>query len=271
MPLQNVPFRSRWILLDSYETATETVVANAGDLAVGWAMDEKTRNVSGSLCPAMASADILGDKWTLLLLREMFLGTTRFGGFQKAIPRMSPSILSKRLKTLEAAEIIVRKPSATMQAVEYRLTRSGRELGPIVESMAIWGMRWRKRSIAAQDCDVGGFMWDFHRTLKTQGLPDGETVILVQISDRIDLNTWWVIANGDAVDLCPDDPGHDVDIYLTAPLATLVALWLGDISVKDATDARSAFIDGDRHLINSAQDWMAQSPLVGVQPASSER
>jgi DNA-binding HxlR family transcriptional regulator len=92
-------------------------------------MDEKTRNVSGSLCPAMASADILGDKWTLLLLREMFLGTTRFGGFQKAIPRMSPSILSKRLKTLEAAEIIVRKPFPTAQAGEYRLTRSGRELG----------------------------------------------------------------------------------------------------------------------------------------------
>jgi DNA-binding HxlR family transcriptional regulator len=232
-------------------------------------MDSKTSNVSGSLCPAMASADILGDKWTLLLLREMFLGTTRFGGFQKAIPRMSPSILSKRLKTLEAAEIIVRKPASSAHTSEYRLTRSGRELGPIVENMAIWGMRWRKRSIATQDCDVGGFMWDFHRTMNTQGLPDGETVILVQISDRTDLNMWWVIANGDAVDLCIEDPGHEVDIYLTAPLAILIALWLGDISVKDATDAKSAFIDGQRHLINSAQDWIAQSPLVGVRSAIS--
>ena len=217
----------------------------------------------------MASAEILGDKWTLLLLREMFLGTTRFGGFQKAIPRMSPSILSKRLKTLEAAEIIVRKAATSVQAGEYRLTRSGRELGPIVENMAIWGMRWRKRSIAAQNCDVGGFMWDFHRTLNTQALPDGETVILVQISDRTDLNMWWIIANSDVVDLCPDDPGHDVDIYLTAPLATLVAIWLGDISVKKAIDARSAFVDGQRHLINSAQDWIAQSPLVGVRSAGS--
>ncbi len=217
----------------------------------------------------MASAEILGDKWTLLLLREMFLGTTRFGGFQKAIPRMSPSILSKRLKTLEAAEIIVRKAATSVQAGEYRLTRSGRELGPIVENMAIWGMRWRKRSIAAQNCDVGGFMWDFHRTLNTQALPDGETVILVQISDRTDLNMWWIIANSDVVDLCPDDPGHDVDIYLTAPLATLVALWFGDISVKKAIDARSAFVDGQRHLINSAQDWIAQSPLVGVRSAGS--
>ena len=219
----------------------------------------------------MASADILGDKWTLLLLREMFLGTTRFGGFQKAIPRMSPSILSKRLKTLEAAEIIIRKSTSNSQTADYKLTRSGRELGPIVENMAIWGMRWRKRSIAAQDCDVGGFMWDFHRTLNTEGLPDGETVILVQISDRTDLNAWWVIANGESVDLCPTDPGHEVDVYLTATLANLVALWLGDVGVREAVEAKSVFLDGPRHLTNTAQDWMAQSPLVGVKPASSGR
>lgn len=234
-------------------------------------MDSNTKNISGSLCPAMASADILGDKWTLLLLREMFLGTTRFGGFQKAIPRMSPSILSKRLKTLEAAEIIIRKSAPSSQAADYKLTRSGRELGPIVENMAIWGMRWRKRSIAAQDCDVGGFMWDFHRTLNTEGLPDGETVILVQISDRTDLNTWWVIANGDSVDLCPTDPGHDVDVYLTATLANLIALWLGDMGVREAVEAQTIFLDGPRHLTNTAQDWMAQSPLVGVKPALSGR
>ncbi|WP_300020128.1 helix-turn-helix domain-containing protein [uncultured Roseobacter sp.] len=234
-------------------------------------MDSNTKNISGSLCPAMASADILGDKWPLLLLREMFLGTTRFGGFQKAIPRMSPSILSKRLKTLEAAEIIIRKSAPTSQTADYKLTRSGRELGPIVENMAISGMRWRKRSIAAQDCDVGGFMWDFHRTLNTQGLPDGETVILVQISDRTDLNIWWVIANSESVDLCSKDPGHDVDVYLTATLANLVALWLGDVGVREAVEAQTIYLDGPRHLTNTAQDWMARSPLVGVKPASLGR
>ncbi|MBN2742103.1 MAG: helix-turn-helix transcriptional regulator, partial [Rhodobacteraceae bacterium] len=86
-----------------------------------------------------ASADILGDKWTLLLLREMFLGTSRFSQFQKAIPRMSPSILSKWLKTLEAADILIRKTAPSGQSTEYKLTRSGRELGPIVENMAVWG------------------------------------------------------------------------------------------------------------------------------------
>lgn len=231
-------------------------------------MDSKSKNTSGSLCPAMASADLLGDKWTLLILREFFLGTTRFGRIQKAIPRMSPSILSKRLKTLEAAEIIMRAVTSSGQAGEYKLTRSGRELGPIIENMAVWGMRWRKRSIAAQDCDVGGFIWDFHRTLKTEALPDGKTVILVQISDREDLNKWWVIANNGTVDLCMDDPGHEVDVYLTATLENLIALWLGDVGVQLGVEAETIYLDGPRHLINTAQDWMAQSPFVGVRPAS---
>jgi DNA-binding HxlR family transcriptional regulator len=230
-------------------------------------MKSTENNTSGSLCPAMASADLLGDKWTLLLLREMLLGTTRFSRFQKAIPRMSPSILSKRLKMLEASDIIVRKPAITGQVSEYRLTRSGRELGPIIENMAVWGMRWRSRNIAARDCDVGGFMWDFHRTLNTEGLPNGETVILVQISDRTDLNTWWVIANGDSVDLCLENPGHDVDVYITASLGNLIALWMGDVGVKEATDAKTVFIDGPKHLTSTAQDWISQSPLVGVRPA----
>jgi len=224
-------------------------------------------NESGSLCPSMASADLLGDKWTLLILRELFLGTTRFSRFQRALPRMSPSILSKRLKMLEAADIIIRRSAPIGQVTEYKLTRSGRELGPIVESMAVWGLRWRSRSIVAQDCDVGGFMWDFHRTLRTQSLPDGETVILVQITDRTELDTWWMIANGDVVDLCTKDPGHEVDVYITASLEHLIALWMGDVGVQAATDAKTIFLDGPRHLVNSAQDWISQSPLVDVRPA----
>ncbi len=225
------------------------------------------QNETGSLCPAMSSADLLGDKWTLLLLREMFLGTTRFSRFQRAIPRMSPSILSKRLKMLETAEIIVRKSTPSGRAAEYKLTRSGRELGPIIESMAIWGLRWRSRNIVARDCDVGGFMWDFHRTLNSKFLPDGETVILVQITDREDLGSWWMIVNEGVVDLCPEDPGHDVDVYITAALCDLIALWMGDIGIQEAMEARAIFVDGPKYLVNTVQDWIARSPMVDVLPA----
>lgn len=227
----------------------------------------KTDNIaSGSLCPAMASADLIGDKWTLLILREMLLGTTRFNRFQRALPRMSPSILSKRLKMLESAEIIVRKAAPAGQTFEYRLTRSGRELGPIIEGMAVWGLRWRSRSIVAQDYDVGGFMWDFHRTLKPQGLPGGQIVILVQISDRADLNKWWLIVNDNTIDLCTDDPGHAVDIYITAPLTDLIDIWMGDVKIQTAIDDQRIFLDGPLSLVNTAADWFSQSPMIDIRP-----
>ncbi|PHS27599.1 MAG: HxlR family transcriptional regulator [Robiginitomaculum sp.] len=228
-------------------------------------------NSIGSLCPSMASADLIGDKWTLLLLREMFLGTTRFSDFQRALPRISPSILSKRLRRLEAAEIIIRKPLGAGQSKEYRLTRSGRELGPIIEYMAVWGLRWRGRRIGSQDYDVGGFMWDFHRTLKTAALPDGETVFHIRISDRTELNTWWILANGDIVDLCPEDPGRDVDVYITASLAHLIDIWMGDVGIKQAADDKIILLDGPRHLILSAPEWFSQSPLANIRPADRQR
>jgi DNA-binding HxlR family transcriptional regulator len=228
-------------------------------------------NSIGSLCPSMASADLIGDKWTLLLLREMFLGTTRFSDFQRALPRISPSILSKRLRTLETAEIIIRKPLDAGRSKQYRLTRSGRELGPIIEYMAVWGLRWRGRRIGAQDYDVGGFMWDFHRTLKTAALPDGETVFHIRISDRTKLNTWWILANGDTVDLCTEDPGRDVDVYITASLAHLIDIWMGDVGIKQAIDEQMIFLDGPRHLILSAPEWFSQSPLADIRPVERKK
>ncbi|MBZ0218597.1 MAG: helix-turn-helix transcriptional regulator [Fimbriimonadaceae bacterium] len=230
-------------------------------------MNGKTDIQSGSLCPALGSAEILGDKWTLLILRELFLGTTRFNDFQRALPRMSPTILSKRLKLLEANDVLVRKTSAGSRMAAYRLTRSGRELGPIIEYMAIWGLRWRRRRIGEEDYDTSGFMWDFHRTLNTEALPDGETVFYVKYTDRDTYFRWWLIANGNVVDLCLEDPGREVDLYLTTSLDCLIAVWMGDTSVKDAVAANTVLIEGAPHLVRTASSWFPRSHLADVRPA----
>ena len=169
-------------------------------------------NNSGSLCPATKSAEIIGDKWILLILREMFLGSSRFNDFQRAFPRMSPTILSKRLRQLEADGLIIRKTGPGDKTREYRLTRCGRELGPILEHMATWGLKWARRRLSEEDLDTGSFMWDFHRTLNTAELPDGETVFSVHLSDVPDYQNWWLIAEQGTVDLCTDDPGREIDL-----------------------------------------------------------
>jgi DNA-binding HxlR family transcriptional regulator len=230
-------------------------------------MSNNTDIQSGSLCPALGSAEVLGDKWTLLILRELFLGTTRFNDFQRALPRMSPTILSKRLKLLEANDVIIRKTGTGNRTKEYRLTRSGRELGPIIEYMAIWGLKWRRRRIGEEDYDVSGFMWDFHRTLNTDALPDGETVIYVNYSERDTYSRWWLVASGNTVDLCMDDPGREVDLYLTTSLECLIAVWMGDATVKQALDDNMIVIEGAPHLVRMAASWFPRSPLAEVRPA----
>ena len=230
-------------------------------------MSNKIDINSGSLCPALGSAEILGDKWTLLILRELFLGTTRFNDFQRALPRMSPTLLSKRLKLLESNDILIRKAGAGNRSKEYRLTRSGRELGPIVEYMAIWGLRWRRRRIGGEDYDISGFMWDLHRSLNTDALPDGETVFQVNYTDRDSYFRWWLVATENTVDLCMEDPGREVDCYMTSSLECLISVWMGDTTVKQAMEDNTVVIEGAPHLIRTASNWFPRSPLADVRPA----
>ena len=223
-------------------------------------------NKSGSLCPAIKSADIIGDKWILLILREMFLGSSRFNDFQRALPRISPTILSKRLKKLEADGLIIRKASPCGKTLEYRLTRSGRELGPVLEQMATWGLRWARRSFADEDLDAGTFMWDFHRTLKVEALPGGQTVICVKLQDGSTYSTWWLVINDQTVDLCTDDPGRDIDVYISSSLATLVEVWMGDTTVRSALTANTIMLTGAPHLTRSPASWFPRSPMADVRP-----
>jgi len=224
-------------------------------------------NRSGSLCPAVKAADIVGDKWVLLILRELFLGSTRYADFQRGIPRISPTILSKRLKQLESNGLLIKKAVPGQKSTEYRLTKSGRELAPVIDQLSRWGLRWARRQIAEEDIDVAGFMWDFHRTLKTDELPDGETVFSIKFADLAERSKWWLIADGETVDLCTDDPGKDVDIYIAGSLEALAEVWMGDVDVRAAIKSESIFLTGADHLRRSSSLWFPKSMYADVRPA----
>ena len=216
-------------------------------------------NTPGSLCPSMKAAEIVGDKWTLLILRELFLGSTRYNDFQRALPRISPTILSKRLKQLEKNGLIVHKKTVGGKGGEYRLTRSGRELAPIVDSLARWGLRWARDQLCEVDLDAGGFMWDFHRTLRCDELPDGETVFCVIFNDQDRQSKWWMVAKDGVVDLCNDDPGRDVDLYITGKLADVATVWRGDIGIVSALDDKAVVLSGAGHLTKYPDRWFPKS------------
>jgi len=219
----------------------------------------------GQFCPVAKASEIIGEKWTLLVLRELMLGTTRFNDFQRALSRMSPTLLARRLRGLEERGIIIRKKLSGRRGYEYRLTEAGKELGPLIEVLAVWGMRWARSQLTDDELDVEFLMRELQRRLQTQHLPDGQTVICMIFDELTKHKTWWLLVDGAVVDLCTDDPGKDVDLYINSSVQTIVEIWEGDLDVRTGLRNGSVKANGLRHLIRGMPDWFGVSLYKDVQ------
>jgi DNA-binding HxlR family transcriptional regulator len=220
----------------------------------------------GQFCPVAKATEIVGEKWTMLILRELLLGTCRFNDFQRSLSRMSPTILAKRLKHLEERGVIVRKQLSGQKGYEYRLTPAGKELEPLIETLAVWGMRWARGQMSDDELDVELLMWDIHRRILTQHLPDGQTVLCFSFSDLDKHKTWWLVIDGDDVDLCTEDTGKDVDLYVSTELRTMVEIWEGDADLKMAIRDDRVTAIGDKPLIRSMPDWFGLCSFADIRP-----
>ncbi len=222
----------------------------------------------GQFCPVAKATEIVGDKWTMLILRELLLGTCRFNDFVRSMSRISPTVLTKRLKMLEDKGVVIRKPISGQRGCEYRLTPMGRELEQVIDGLAVWGMRWARGQMTDDELDVELLMWDIRRRIDTKSLPDGETVLCFTFSD-LDLHkTWWLVIDRDDVDLCTEDTGKDVDLYVTSDLRTMVEVWEGDTDLATAMRDERVIVMGPRHLIRSMKSWFGFCAYAEVRPAA---
>lgn len=220
----------------------------------------------GQFCPMAKAAELIGEKWPLLVLRELFLGTTRFNDFQRALSRMSPTLLAKRLRHLEECGILIRRKLSGQRSYEYRLTAAGRELSPLLEVLSVWGMRWARGQLTDDELDLEFMMREFQRGLKTEHLPDGETVIRVAFDELTKHKTWWLLIDEDDVDVCTEDPGKDVDLYISSSVRTIVEVWRGDLDIRAALRRGSMKAHGMRHLVKTMPDWFGVCLYKDVEP-----
>lgn len=216
-------------------------------------------------CPVAMAAEILCTRWTVVLLRELIAGSTRFNDLRRGVPRMSPALLSQRLKDLETAGIICREQSATGSGVfEYHLTAAGRALEPVVAAFGIWGQRWVDAEVSLQHLDVSLLMWDMRRNLDPAPMPKRRSVIQFRYPELpAAQRSWWLLVGpAAAVDLCSVDPGFDVDLYISTDLRTMTAIWMGLDNVRNALSARRMMLTGDRQLAADMQTWLGLSPFA---------
>lgn len=227
----------------------------------------------GQFCPVAKASEIIGEKWTMLILRELLLGTSRFSDFQRAISRMSPTILSRRLKQLEEKGIIIRKRISGQDGHEYHLTPAGKELDALVEQTAIWGMRWTRSQLSDEELDVDLLMWDIRRRILTEHLPSGETVLcfcFTNLPGKSGTNravSWWIVIDDDEVDVCNEDHCKDVDLYVTADLRCMIEVWEGDRVLKTELREERITVIGDQRLIRGMPDWFGLSTHAHIRPA----
>jgi DNA-binding HxlR family transcriptional regulator len=225
----------------------------------------------GQFCPVAKATELIGEKWTLLILRELLLGTTRFNDFQRAMSRISPTLLAKRLRHLEECGIVIRKKLSGQKGYEYRLTAAGSELSPLVEILAVWGMRWARGQLTDDELDVEFLMREVQRRLKTGHLPDGETVICLGFDELTKHKTWWLLVEGDVVDLCTENPGKDVDLYINSSVRTMVEIWKGTIEMRTALRNGSVKAHGLTHLIRTLPNWFGVCLYKDVQRGDPQR
>lgn len=214
-------------------------------------------------CPLSMAAEILCTRWTMVLLRELVAGSTRFNDLRRGVPKMSPTLLSQRLKELETAGIVERKAVPGEKGIfEYRLTEAGKDLRPLVEAMGFWGQKWVESSLSLKNLDPSLLMWDMRRNLDPSPLPDGKTVIQFLYQDLpVSKRSWWLVIEkqGD-VDLCWYDPGFEVDLYVSTDLCTMTSIWMGILTIEKA--GPKVVLTGAHDVAAKMQVWLGLSPFA---------
>lgn len=216
----------------------------------------------GQFCPVSKAMELLDERWTLLVIRELVIGSRHFNELRRGLPRMSPTLLSKRLRHLTAAGVVKRRVEDG--EVSYLLTEAGRELRPVVEALGVWGTRWIGE-LGDEDLDPKLLLWDMHRHVDRTAIPSGRTVVAFRFPDApAALRDWWLVLTSDDIDVCDADPGHPVAVTVTASLRGLTRVWRGDTTWSDALRTEQVHVDGPESLRRAVPGWFTLSTFASV-------
>lgn len=216
----------------------------------------------GQFCPVAKAMELLDERWTVLVVRELLAGSTHFNDLRRGVPRMSPTLLSKRLQTLTRAGVVER--SEVDGRTIYTLTECGRELVGVVEALGAWSVRWMS-DLVEKDLDPSVLMWDIRRTIPLEQWPRARTVVAFRLSGAPPkASSWWLVVSDGEAQVCDFDPGYEVEATVSTNLRTLSQIWRGDQSWQRALLDGSVSIEAPREVRLALPTWIGQSSLAVV-------
>jgi len=215
----------------------------------------------GQFCPVAVASEIFAERWTPIILRELVLGSRGFNEIHRGVPRISRTLLSKRLRELAAAGVIDSTDG------EYRLTEAGLELGEVVKSLGVWGARWTA-PIQRDRLDARLLTWDMRRRFDIERLPEKRVVMRFDFRGMPASNraprTYWFLLERPEVDLCITEPGFEVDLFVYADLASFAKVWLGDLPMREVIREGGIKLSGRREAVRDFPSWLLLSTLAAV-------
>ena len=220
----------------------------------------------GEACPISKATQVLCERWTLQIIREMSLGASRFTELQKYLPRISPSLLTSRLKMLVDNGIAIRKRTPEKRGFEYHLTAAGKELKPVLDALGTWGMSWVFDSLNDTQLDAVTLMRHIAIAVDVDNLPDCDTVLQFTITDIDVPRKNFVIINDGNREYCDENPGHEVDVYFRSTLRDLSAVYWGEVGILTAVDSGKIKVTGSPGYTRNMSKWFPHSTFAGCNP-----
>lgn len=219
----------------------------------------------GQYCPMALACEIVGERWTPLVLRELMSGRRRYNEIHRGLPRMSPALLTQRLRTLVEAGIVRRRRARPGGAIEYVLTDSGAALAPVLEGLAVWGKTWLPSTLSRIEPDPDLIVWDMHRRFELRRMPEERIVLRFEFTDQPSRKRYrWIMGDRAGVELCITDPGHEVDLYVETDARTITGVWYGDIPLRRAIAERRIRLHGPRRLREMFPSWLMLNELAST-------
>ncbi len=220
----------------------------------------------GQFCPVAQAAEIIAERWTPLVLRELLLGSRRFNDLQRGVPLMPPATLAQRLKELQRSKLVEHREG------EYRLTAGGRALKPIVQALGQWGQQYAQRELGPRDLDAAFLMWDVRRWVVLRALPRRRVVIFFHFPEAPSgKRSWWLVVDRGQVDLCLKPPGYEIDLTVVSDVRTMMEVWQGSLGADGAVRSGRIRFEGTPELSRSFVKWMGLSTFAadgaGPRPA----
>jgi DNA-binding HxlR family transcriptional regulator len=220
----------------------------------------------GQYCPIARGAEIFAERWTPLIIRNLYLGCGNFSKILEGAPGLSRTLLSQRLNQLERLRIVKSAPKPNGRGRHYKLTAAGEELFKVCQSLGEWGARWLE--IAPENLDPFVALWSMCNALRRDRLPDRRVVIRFDFTGRPRGERYWLLIEHGDTEICKTYPGFDEDLYITADAEAFVKWHAGQLSWAQATRDDRIQLDGPSSLVKAFPTWNARSMFAHIIPVS---